>query len=88
MSGPVRTGCAWTRRLASRRAWTGWVRTSRARTGRVWTNRHAIGAAASQTRAPKPGTVTSEGGGFNPTLLLGGGAGSSVQAARRQEAGS
>jgi hypothetical protein len=40
------------------------------------TNRHAFCPDASRTRAPNPGTVEAEGGGFNPTLLFeGGGAG-------------
>jgi len=42
---------------------------------RVWRDRHEPGARESQTRAPKPGIVANEGGGFNPTLDLGGGAG-------------
>ena len=42
---------------------------------RVGRNRHEFGTRESQTRAPKPGIVTNEGGGFNPTLYLGGGAG-------------
>jgi len=42
---------------------------------RVCRNRHEPGTCESQTRAPKPGIVTGEGGGFNPTLNLGGGAG-------------
>jgi hypothetical protein len=37
-------------------------------------NRHAVGAFQSQTRAPSPGIVDPEGGGFNPTLSMGGGA--------------
>jgi hypothetical protein len=41
----------------------------------VWSNRHALGAPASQTRAPAPGIVTAEGGGFIPTLTVGGGVG-------------
>ncbi len=40
----------------------------------VCRNRHELGTRESQTRAPKPGIVTNEGGGFNPTLDLGGGA--------------
>ena len=44
-------------------------------TARPGTNRHEIGAPASQTGALKRRIVTSEGGGFNPTLNLGGGAG-------------
>jgi len=42
---------------------------------RLCRNRHEPGTPGSYTRAPKPGIVTSEGGGFNPTLNLGGGAG-------------
>jgi hypothetical protein len=34
-----------------------------------------IGAGPSQTRASLPAIVTTEGGGFSPTLELGGGAG-------------
>ena len=41
----------------------------------LWTDRHAIGAAASRTRAPAAGIVAHEGGGSYPTLELGGGAG-------------
>jgi hypothetical protein len=40
----------------------------------VWSNRRALGTATSQTRAPSSGIVTTEGGGFIPTLELGGGA--------------
>jgi hypothetical protein len=40
-----------------------------------WANRHAFGALGTQTRAPRPGIVDAEGGGFNPTLSMGGGAG-------------
>jgi hypothetical protein len=43
----------------------------------VWTNRHGTGANASQTGAPKPGSVSAVGGGFFPTLSMGGGAGAS-----------
>jgi hypothetical protein len=50
------------------------VRGARARL--QWTNRNTLGADASRTRAHFPDIVTSEGGGFNPTLELGGGAGS------------
>ncbi len=53
----------------------------------LWTHRHAIGAAASQTRAPAACTVTSEGGGFDPTLLMGGGAGSPALAAAPESEG-
>ena len=42
---------------------------------RVCGNRHEPGTPESQTCASKPGIVTNEGGGFNPTLYLGGGAG-------------
>ena len=42
---------------------------------RVCRSRHEFGTRESQTRAPKRGIVTNEGGGFNPTLSLGGGAG-------------
>jgi hypothetical protein len=41
---------------------------------RVCRNRHEPGTSESQTCASKPGIVTNEGGGFNPTLNLGGGA--------------
>jgi len=41
----------------------------------LWANRHDVGAPTSQTRAPSLGIVATEGGGFNPTLLMGGGAG-------------
>jgi hypothetical protein len=40
----------------------------------LWANRHAFGAFQSQTCAPSPGIVDAEGGGFNPTLSMGGGA--------------
>jgi hypothetical protein len=52
---------------------------------RLWTHRRAIGAAASQTRAAALGTVDTEGGGFNPTLLMGGGAGLLPLAAANEE---
>ncbi len=42
---------------------------------RVGRNRHEFGTRESQTCASKLGIVTNEGGGFNPTLYLGGGAG-------------
>ena len=42
---------------------------------RVWTNRHTAGALPAQTRANFADIVTTEGGGFSPTLELGGGAG-------------
>jgi hypothetical protein len=42
---------------------------------RVCRNRREPDTRESQTCAPKPGIVTGEGGGFNPTLDLGGGAG-------------
>jgi hypothetical protein len=38
-------------------------------------NRHAFGAQPSQTRESTAGIVTTEGGGFVPTLDVGGGAG-------------
>jgi hypothetical protein len=41
---------------------------------RVWTDRHGIGAAQPRTRATLAGIVAREGGGFYPTLELGGGA--------------
>jgi hypothetical protein len=41
----------------------------------VWKNRHGTGANASQTRARKLGNVFAVGGGFIPTLSMGGGAG-------------
>ena len=41
----------------------------------VWRNRHGTGANASQTGARKPGNVSAVGGGFIPTLSMGGGAG-------------
>jgi hypothetical protein len=44
---------------------------------RVWTNRHGTGADGSQTGAPKPGSVSAVGGGFFPTLSVGGGVGAS-----------
>ena len=37
------------------------------------TNRHAFGAEASQTCAPAADNVAAVGGGFIPTLLMGGG---------------
>jgi hypothetical protein len=40
----------------------------------LWVNRHDAGAPTSQTRAPSRAIVATEGGGFNPTLLMGGGA--------------
>ena len=39
------------------------------------TNRHAFGAEASRTRAPAAGNVIAVGGGFIPTLQMGGGVG-------------
>jgi hypothetical protein len=42
---------------------------------RVWTNRDGIGATGSQTGAPSPGNVSAVGGGFIPTLSMGGGMG-------------
>jgi hypothetical protein len=44
------------------------------RSPRLWANRHTVGALQSQTRAQSPGNFDAEGGGFNPTLLMGGGA--------------
>jgi hypothetical protein len=44
------------------------------KTSRVWANRHDHGASRLQTRASSGGIVTAEGGGFIPTLDLGGGA--------------
>ena len=41
----------------------------------LWANRHGFGALWTQTRVPSLGIVATEGGGFNPTLLMGGGAG-------------
>jgi hypothetical protein len=41
---------------------------------RLWTNRATVGAFPSRTRAHFRGIVTTEGGGFSPTLELGGGA--------------
>ena len=42
---------------------------------RLCRNRPELGTPQSQTSAPTPGIVTNEGGGFTPTLSLGGGAG-------------
>ena len=42
----------------------------------LWTNWHTTGAVLTRTRAPKAGIVIAEGGGFYPTLFMGGGAGS------------
>jgi ATP-binding cassette, subfamily B, bacterial len=42
---------------------------------RMWMDRHAIGTDPSLIRAPTPGIVATEGGGFNPTLDVGGGCG-------------
>ncbi len=39
----------------------------------LWTDRHGLGLKPSHTCAPGTGSVTGEGGGFNPTLGLGGG---------------
>jgi hypothetical protein len=44
------------------------------KTSRVRANRHDRGANPSQTGASSLGIVTAEGGGFIPTLDLGGGA--------------
>jgi hypothetical protein len=52
---------------------------------RLWRARHAIGAAASQTRAESTDTVDTEGGGFSPTLLMGGGAGLLLLGAAHEE---
>ena len=41
----------------------------------LWANRQGVGTLGTQTRAPSLGIVATEGGGFNPTLLMGGGAG-------------
>jgi hypothetical protein len=41
----------------------------------LWADRQGVGALGTQTRAPSLGIVATEGGGFNPTLLMGGGAG-------------
>ena len=41
----------------------------------LWAKRHGVGTLETQTRAPGLGIVATEGGGFNPTLLVGGGAG-------------
>ena len=41
----------------------------------VWTNRHENGARASQMGARQPGNVSAVGGGFIPTLSMGGGVG-------------
>jgi hypothetical protein len=50
----------------------------------LWRNRHAFGAGEAQTRAPSPGIVIAEGGGFYPTLFFaGGGAVAAGQPARR-----
>jgi hypothetical protein len=51
----------------------------------LWTNRHTTGAVRSRTRASEAGIVIAEGGGFYPTLFMGGGAGSVP--ARRPMAG-
>jgi hypothetical protein len=42
---------------------------------RAWTHRHTVRAGPAQTRANFGDIVTTEGGGFSPTLELGGGAG-------------
>jgi hypothetical protein len=42
---------------------------------RVWTNPHALGAKQTQTRVSPADILSAEGGGFIPTLFLGGGAG-------------
>jgi hypothetical protein len=50
---------------------------SSARATLLWTNRDTFGTNRSQTRAhfPDPDIVINEGGGFSPTLELGGGVG-------------
>ena len=48
---------------------------SRAAVARVWTNRRGSGADPSQTCAQNPANVSAVGGGFFPTLSMGGGAG-------------
>ena len=49
---------------------------------------HGVGADTSQTGAPKPDSVIAVGGGFIPTLSMGGGAGFSGLARCGWEAGS
>jgi hypothetical protein len=49
----------------------------------LWANRQGVGALGTQTRAPSLGIVATEGGGFNPTLLMGGGAGVPPHGERR-----
>ena len=56
--------------------------------GALWTNRREIGANASQTGAPRRGNVIAVGGGFYPTLSLGGGAGDLGGSRRGLELGS
>jgi hypothetical protein len=51
----------------------------------LWTNWHITGAVRTRTRASNAGIVIAEGGGFYPTLFMGGGSGS--VAARRPAAG-
>jgi hypothetical protein len=52
---------------------------------RMWTKICGVGAERSQTRVPGAGSVNAVGGGFIPTLLMGGGAG--YPAARKHERG-
>jgi hypothetical protein len=54
----------------------------------VWTDRRETGANASQTGAPKPDNVSAVGGGFFPTLSMGGGAGASGRSRAGWEVGS
>jgi hypothetical protein len=61
---------------------------TRAAAPRVWTNWHETGAGGSQTRALNLGSVSAVGGGFFPTLSMGGGAGVSGRSGRAWEAGS
>jgi hypothetical protein len=49
--------------------------------GHLWNDRRRIGASAAQTRAANAGSVDFEGGGFNPTLCMGGGAAAALLAA-------
>jgi hypothetical protein len=60
----------------------------RATAALVWTNRHGTGANGSLTRAPKAGNVSAVGGGFFPTLSMGGGVGASGRSRRALGAGS
>jgi hypothetical protein len=54
----------------------------------VWTNRHGTGAGGSQTGARKASNVSAVGGGFFPTLSMGGGAGVSSRSQRIRGVGS